>query len=459
VEGWVWECYDGTGPISNLAMAVPIFPNQRGIRRIAGLIIGLAVTALSIVGFVTWEIHRLEDAVWDRSDQAPLAARESFLQKAASNRLISRSLRIRAKGLLGDLAYLEGNFPLAQDHYIEAWLWNERTDLNVLISRWILASSTDFGRGFRAYSAGSPTVSLSNDDDLSLDLPDLKETEDAWNAFASIEPLGAPEKSELRSYFLAEPPNHPAMPVFCERHQKTIQSLQQLEVRLRIPDQNDPMLLVEAADFVRLLAVDSICHIRDGNSASAERSFRAAYRVIGYLEQNPRLNSALVSLALRSTLLEWMESSGQTQMGAYFLPDHRCPADLFNRAIAGEYHAMKSTFAAAIPITDATSQRLHARVLNKQIAFWREIRDLNDPAVTRKRTTEKVPEWFFQNRRFIHRMAHRSYADGERFAEALEDLTAEFLHLIAVPNIGQLNQTLDELREREGKFLNGPKGN
>jgi hypothetical protein len=93
--------------------------------------------------------------------------------------------------------------------------------------------------------------------------------------------------------------------------------------------------------------------------------------------------------------------------------------------------------------------RLHTLTLVKLSGFWRRVIADEAPDQTTDKNLAAISLWFFQNRRFLVHPNSGSHADGFRAAAAMEDCLAETLSRTAIPNFGNLEESLEEVRTRE----------
>lgn len=438
-------------------MRISVLPSSAGTRRIILILGGFSALLVGMFAFVEWDLRRLENAVWEKNQFAGLSRQQGWLNHFSGSEVLPKSMRSRSQGLLGDLAFHKGQFEQAMNRYVKSVEWvGTLTGADPATALKLVAGGgSEFHRGYGDYEATAPIPPQPDDKDFALAVAVLDPSENAWDAFLAIAPLDGSEVESVRTLFATATDGTQKIDEisrFCVEKQETIAALKALGPAMTVPASNF-LDLARAGDFCRLLFLEALRSAESGQLEKAGDSFDAAYRMIGHLEQNPSLFSMLATLALRSRIAGFLESESGAQLATFFEEKHQLAENAYDRFLRGACRESRQIISEALPGSDSVSARLRVRTLEKNLAFWRAVRADGSVAQTGDSFESRFSAGFFRNRRFIHRPDLASYPDGYRFAGEAENLVAEILFWTARPNLGAIDRSFEELREREARIL------
>lgn len=423
------------------------------VKRLARLVF-LLVGGYGLVLLLTWLlVYHLEEAVWTRKAPDELVSKQVLLRIIAGSHLFPDSLEARALGLLGDLECHLGNATEAFGHY-EASLTqlNEATTaenfVNVLTD--LSTTPSEFQRGADDYRATAP-IRILNDEDLTVTMT-AEHSEPNWDDFEQVPRLNQAQVIELRD-LLDEIPETPSklrqLADLCDRHQRQIAALQALPHPLLPANADDYDSISHLSSFIPLLVLDALHQAQSGHMEDARRSFDAAYLLLIDIEQRPRLLTVLITVSYRTNIAKLLECASGATLRPLFTMEHSLPLSFLQQAMAGEYQSSKRLIISSMPGTDLAAQRLRVLVLEKQASYWRSCIQ-NPLAIPPQVPIEDImATFFFENRRAFMRIDPTSYADGQRFAGIIEQLSSELVHRLAVSAQGRFAEDFTELSQRE----------
>lgn len=423
------------------------------VKRLARLALLLA-GGYGLVLLLAWLlICLLEEAVWTRKAPDELVSKQVLLRIIAGSHLFPDSLEARALGLLGDLEYHLGNATEAFGHYKASLTrFNETTTAENLVDVLTNFSTTpsDFQRGADDYRATAP-IGVLNDEDLAVTIT-AEHSEANWDDFEQVPRLTEAQVIELRD-LLDEIPETPSklsqLADLCDRHQRQIAALRTLAHPLLPANADDYDSISHIGSFVPLLVLDALHQSQSGHLEAARRSFDAAYLLLIDIEKRPRVLTTLITVSYRTNIAKLLECTGGATLRPLFTMEHSLPLSFLQQAMAGEYQYSKRLIISSMPGTDLAAQRLRVLVLEKQASYWRSCIQ-NPSAIPPQVPIENImATFFFENRRAFMRIDPTSYADGQRFAGLIEQLTSELVHRLAVSYQGRFAEDFTELRARE----------
>ncbi|WP_395753576.1 hypothetical protein [Prosthecobacter sp.] len=422
-------------------------------RRVLILLLLLIVAPLGLGAYLSRRISQLETAVWERSEFGELAGSESVLQDVVTSQIIPGFLRNRASGLLGDLSYHRKDFKTALDYY--GLSMGRLKDggfaklLHSIPAAW--QGPGDFHRGYRDYNTSPPPAPSLNDADLELPPSTKSLNTEAWRDLTGIPPVDAAEAREIWAWIGSSKeafPDYDRAEDLLEKYHGQIVALRRFHEPMPPPDPDDFSDLVTLRGFAGLMMLDALQCAESGSLDQAGSSFDTAYTLMECPEQHPRMVTLFSSVNMRSKFADLLESETGGSLRSFFRQKHCLEEKIWKQLPLVEYQATKRLTAETMPASDPTAVRLRGRVLAKQAAFWRGVRE-HGTGNSVADFSEAMAGYVFKNRRFFQRADTASYADGRRAAEECEDCMAEIVHRLGVPSMGSMDQDFAALHARE----------
>jgi hypothetical protein len=422
-------------------------------------LLGVAALLAVVFGCVQWKLAWLEAAVWTRRAPHELAASRHFLEGFANGRILA-SWQARAQGLLGDLAYHQGEYEEALNRYsecAESVIEFLKSPEILLVTPAVLAkANAEFAIGFRDYQSHPVGLPPLNDIDLSWQHPADELTKTTWEAFLEIPSFDKDESAQFRQALRSSDGDGLDMTLVAEVGESQgaeIDALRRLTGPLIPTDPDAFGDLVKITDCARLLMLDAVRRFHTGDITGAAHSFDTAYTMLHTLENNPRLVTLLAAVYTRTEWIKLFQTAEGSVMRDFFEESHRLGESAWEEMAAGEYQGLKRILNQSLQGKGQQAERLEALTLAKQAAYWREVRADGAPSRSGPTMHAAITGWISKYRRYFL-LGHKGNQKIGRQASAdLEAAVAEILHQQSIVNLGSLREDLAELIACEDDLL------
>ncbi len=412
-----------------------------------------------VFGYVQWKLGHLESSLWHRGAPHELAASRHFLEGLANVRILA-SWQARAQGLLGDLAYHQGNFEEAFDCYTESTqslMDAIRSSELVLVATPIfVGASREVAEGFSDYQSSPPPLPPLDETGLNWKHPADALTASRWQAFLAIPGFDQNESSWFR--YALQDENRAGLDMkliaeICAVHAPQIEALCQLDWPLIPPNPDAFDAVPKMADSARLLMLDAVRRAHGGDMEGAIQSFDAAYAMLRSFEYNPQFLTLEIALGIRKELFELFETAEGEPLRELFQQEQRLDPSFWENMTAGEYQVIKQVLEKSFRGKGQQANRVLDLALAKHHAYWQEVRAHGPSPKGGPSMQEVTSRWFFKFRRFIQGGHKGNRADGRQAAAELEDMRAETIHQIGRRHLGSLHEEMLEVIELENGLL------
>lgn len=249
--------------------------------------------------------------------------------------------------------------------------------------------------------------------------------------------------------------NEQQIAAFCQDHRAVINRLCALPDGITIDEDQDFLpVVVDASFFFRLLVLDATIEMRKGDPANAQRSFDAAYRVLGHMQQAPGLVPLLGSMGLRQAVIEMISQPFAAPLGSLFRESYPMSADTFESAVKSQYHLSKNLFQDAMTGSTPMEQNLLRLVLGRHLENFQSIHEEN-PADLRPDPIAVAGDLIFRQRKCFFPEHRTTYEAGYQLSQAITEATATITAAVAFPNATRIDTGVQSVTAAEQAIVEG----